>query len=73
MSVASRQRWRRSNRAKKIGALDEPIAAIAPEFVMNRFARATREEIKERTKRMHALKIIWCGDIPLKVLREFDS
>lgn len=73
MSVASRQRWRRSNRAKKIGTIDKPTPAIVPEFVMARFTRATREEIKERTKRMHALKVLWRGDIPLKVLRDFDS
>ena len=76
MSVESRriaQKWRRANRANKIGAIDEPRLAISHELVGNIFARATREEIQERIKRMHALKIMWRGDIPRYVLREFDS
>jgi len=76
MSTESRriaQRWRRANRANKIGAIDEPRLAISHELVGRIFARATREEIQERIKRMHALKIMWRGDIPRNVLRNFDS
>lgn len=69
----SRRCWRRANRAKTIEAIDKPRAAISHEFVMARYANATRDEIEERMKRMRALKTMWNGrDIPIDVLKDFD-
>lgn len=56
----------------RIGAIDMPRSNISPEFIMARYARASREQIDERKKRMHALKVLWRGNIPRDVLRDFD-
>lgn len=73
MSTKSHQSWKRRNRAKKIEIIGNRQSAIAPQFVMDRFARANRDQIEERKKRMLVLKIKWRGEIPIDVLKDFDS